>query len=63
MGWGDTPEQQVKNRKLRQAISIAIDWEEGYAASSATKGGVAAHGPLPPGVFGSREGTPEASTR
>ena len=28
IGKGDTPEQQAKNRKLRQAISIAIDWEE-----------------------------------
>ena len=27
---GDTPAQQAKNRKLRQALSIAIDWEEGY---------------------------------
>ena len=32
------------------------------AASSRTKGGMAAHGPVPPGVFGSREGTPKAST-
>jgi hypothetical protein len=30
IGKGDTPEQQKRNRKLRQAISIAIDWEEGY---------------------------------
>jgi ABC-type oligopeptide transport system substrate-binding subunit len=30
IGNGDTPEQQERNRKLRQAISIAIDWEEGY---------------------------------
>ncbi|MBK7615552.1 MAG: hypothetical protein IPJ08_14085 [Burkholderiales bacterium] len=25
---GDTPELRERNRKLRQAISIAIDWEE-----------------------------------
>lgn len=56
IGRGDTPEQQVKNRKLRQAIAIAIDWEEGYGRIFKHKGGVAAHGPVPPGLFGSREG-------
>jgi ABC-type transport system substrate-binding protein len=58
LGRGDTPEQQVRNRKLRHAISIAIDWEEGYGRIFKTKGGVAAHGPVPPGLFGSREGKP-----
>ena len=58
LGRGDTPEQQTKNRKLRQAISIAIDWEEGYGRIFRNKGGDAAHGPVPPGVFGSREGKP-----
>lgn len=58
IGKGDTPEQQVKNRKLRQALSIAIDWEEGYGRIFRSKGGEAAHGPVPPGVFGSREGEP-----
>jgi ABC-type transport system substrate-binding protein len=56
IGKGDTPEQQLKNRKLRQALSIAIDWEEGYGRIFKYKGGVAAHSPLPPGLFGSREG-------
>jgi ABC-type transport system substrate-binding protein len=56
IGRGDTPAQQVKNRKLRQAIAIAIDWEEGYGRIFKHKGGVAAHGPVPPGLFGSREG-------
>lgn len=56
VGRGDTPEQQKRNRKLRQALSIAIDWEEGYGQIFRNKGGVAAHGPVPPGVFGSREG-------
>lgn len=59
VGRGDTPEQQRRNRKLRQAISIAIDWEEGYGRIFLTKGGEAAHGPLPAGLFGSRHGTPE----
>lgn len=57
VGKGDTPEQQVKNRKLRQALSIAIDWEEGYGRIFRSKGGVAAESVVPPGVFGSRHGT------
>ena len=59
VGKGDTPEQQAKNRKLRQALSIAIDWEEGYGRVFTQKAGEAAHGPLPGGVFGSRHGTTE----
>lgn len=59
VGKGDTPEQQVKNRKLRQALSIAIDWEEGYGRVFLSKGGEAAHAPLPAGMFGSRHGTVE----
>ena len=59
VGRGDTPEQQARNRKLRQAISIAIDWEEGYGRVFKTKAGETAHGPLPAGLFGSRHGTPE----
>jgi ABC-type transport system substrate-binding protein len=58
VGNGDTLEQRAKNRKLRQAISIAVDWEEGYGRIFKHKGGVAAHGPVPPGLFGSREGQP-----
>jgi len=60
VGKGDTPEQQVKNRKLRQALSIAVDWEEGYQRIFRNRGGDPAHGPIPPGVFGARDGnTPE----
>jgi len=59
VGKGDTPEQQQKNRKLRQALSIAIDWEEGYGRVFTQKAGEAAHGPLPGGLFGSRHGTVE----
>lgn len=58
VGRGDTPEQQRRNRALRQAISIAIDWEEGYGRIFRAKGGDAAHGIIPPGVFGSKEGQP-----
>ena len=57
VGWGDTAAQRAKNRKLRQAISIAIDWEEGYGRVFLNKAGEAAHGPLPAGLFGSRHGT------
>ncbi len=56
IGWGDTPEQRERNRKLRQAISIAIDWEE-FSKIFPKKGGETAMGPLPAGIFGSRHGT------
>ena len=58
VGRGDTPPQQDRNRRLRQALSIAIDWEEGYGRIFDHVGGEAAHGPVPPGNFGSREGQP-----
>jgi len=59
VGKGDTPARQAKNRKLRQALSIAMDWEEGYGRIFLYKAGEAAHGPLPAGIFGSRHGTVE----
>ena len=59
VGQGDTPEQQLKNRKLRHALSIAIDWEEGYGRVFTQKAGEVAHSPLPGSMFGSRHGTPE----
>ena len=58
IGVGDTPEQKTKNRKLRQAISIAIDWEE-FSKVFPKKGGETAMSPLPDGLFGTRHGTPE----
>lgn len=58
IGYGDTPEQRERNRKLRQAISIAIDWEE-YAKVFPKKAGETAMSPLPQGIPGSREGAPE----
>ncbi|MFJ1302128.1 ABC transporter substrate-binding protein [Pseudomonadota bacterium AL_CKDN230030165-1A_HGKHYDSX7] len=51
VGRGDTPEQQEKNRKLRQAISIAVDWEE-YVAVFENSQAEVANGPVPPGVLG-----------
>ena len=42
-------------RHLRQALSIAVDWEE-YIAIFANGRGIAGMGPLPPGIFGFVEG-------
>ena len=56
---GKTPpdaEQVRRSRLLRQALAIAIDWEE-YSKVFPKKAGDAAMSPLPPGIFGSREGT------
>jgi ABC-type transport system substrate-binding protein len=58
VGQGDTPEQRVRNRKLRQALSIAIDWDE-FNRIFPKAAGEVAQGPLPGGVFGSRHGTPD----
>jgi len=58
LGWGDTQAQRARNRKLRQAIAIAIDWDE-YSKVFPKKAGITAMSPLPEGIFGSREGTPQ----
>ncbi|MBU6260380.1 MAG: ABC transporter substrate-binding protein [Burkholderiales bacterium] len=58
IGDSDDPVTKERHRKLRQAISIAIDWEE-YSKVFPQKAGVTAMSPLPPGIYGSREGTPE----
>ncbi len=58
IGWGENQAQRERNRKLRQAISIAIDWEE-YSKVFPKKAGVTAMSLLPEGIPGSREGTPE----
>ncbi|MGQ0511465.1 MAG: ABC transporter substrate-binding protein [Betaproteobacteria bacterium] len=42
-------------RKLRQALAIAIDWEE-YLQVFANGRGVPSHGPIAPGLFGYRDG-------
>lgn len=42
-------------RKLRQAVSIAIDFEE-FISIFLNGRGVTAQGPLPPGIFGYRDG-------
>lgn len=58
IGYGQTAEEQERHRKLRQAISIAIDWDE-WNRIAPKKAGRTAMSPLPPGIFGSREGSPE----
>lgn len=54
---GDTGslEQRAKKRKLRQAISIAIEWEQHISIFEKGQA-MLAHGPIPPGLFGYREG-------
>ncbi len=59
VGKGSTPVQAERNRKLRQALAIAIDWEE-YIAIFERGQAQAAHGPLPPSLFGYREDGPAA---
>ncbi len=44
-----------KARKLRQAISIAVDFDE-YITIFRNGHGVAAQGPIPPGIFGYQKG-------
>ncbi|MGH8557979.1 MAG: ABC transporter substrate-binding protein [Methylococcales bacterium] len=47
--------QSEKARKLRQAIAIAVDYEE-YISIFMNGRGIAAQGMLPPGIFGYEEG-------
>ena len=44
-----------RGRKLRRAIAIALDYDE-YISIFMNGRGVPAQGPLPPGIFGYREG-------
>ncbi len=59
VGKGNSPAQAERNRKLRQALAIAIEWEEHIAIFERGQG-VASHGPLPPSLFGYREDGPAA---
>jgi ABC-type transport system substrate-binding protein len=52
---GQRGESAERARKLRQAISIAVDMEE-YLSIFLNGRGIVAHSPLPPGIFGAREG-------
>lgn len=55
VGGGPDEASRARARKLRQAISIAVDFEEQISIFRNGRG-IAAQGPLPPGIFGYREG-------
>jgi ABC-type transport system substrate-binding protein len=55
VGGGDTAAGHERARKLRQAISIALDMEE-FVSIFLNGRGVPAMHPIPPGIFGAREG-------
>ena len=50
------PAVRARARSLRQALAIAIDWEE-YLSIFANGRGEVAHSPLTPGIFGDRAGS------
>lgn len=52
---GKGKEGSENARKLRQAISIAVDYEE-FISIFANGRGIPAHGPISPGIAGYREG-------
>jgi oligopeptide transport system substrate-binding protein len=52
---GGNEQERISARKLRQAISIAVDYEE-FIAIFANGRGLPAHGPIAPGIAGYREG-------
>ncbi len=45
----------IKQQKLRQAIAIALDYEE-YISIFLNGRGISAQGPIPPGIFGYQSG-------
>lgn len=55
VGGGNDPCARESARKLRQAISIAVDYEE-YIAIFANGRGIPAHSPISPGIAGYRGG-------
>ncbi|WP_293995822.1 ABC transporter substrate-binding protein [Sphaerotilus sp.] len=57
VGWGQSDAERARHRALRQAISIAIDWEE-RSRIFPTDAGETAMSPIPPGLFGSPQGQP-----
>lgn len=52
---GRTPAEKAAARKLRQAISITVNYEE-FLTIFANGRGIAAQGPIPPGIEGYHEG-------
>ena len=59
VGGGATPEEARRHRYLRQAVAIAVNWEENLAIFQKNHG-LPAHGPIPPGLFGWRDDGPAA---
>jgi oligopeptide transport system substrate-binding protein len=55
VGGSGNAEARERAKKLRQAIAIAVDWEE-YISIFANGRGIAAQGPVAPGIFGYRDG-------
>ena len=55
VGGGADEKSRERARKLRQAISIAVDYEE-YISIFQNGRGIPAQGPLPPGIFGFHDG-------
>ncbi len=55
VGGGPSASEQARARKLRQAISIALDMEE-FVSIFLNGRGLPGMSPLPPGIFGTREG-------
>ena len=55
LGGGETRAGRERARKLRQAISIALDMEE-FVSIFLNGRGVPGMSPLPPGIFGARAG-------
>jgi ABC-type transport system substrate-binding protein len=55
VGGGPSKAEQTRARKLRQAISIALDMEE-FVSIFLNGRGLPGMSPLPPGIFGAREG-------
>ena len=51
----------ARARKLRQAVSIALDYEE-YISIFSNGRGIAAQGPIPPGIFGYVDGAHGVNT-
>lgn len=58
VGKGKTPEEEARHRALRQALSIAIDWEEAVSIFQKDQARPLM-GPLPPGLWGAAK--PNAS--
>ncbi len=55
VGGGADEKSRERARKLRQAIAIAVDYEE-YISIFQNGRGIPAQGPIAPGIFGYREG-------